>query len=389
MLLYSLSHKHASRPLNVQPTEKELRMNQTEIQQLCRLRLGLPPSDLLRDSHCCCAKQSLFSVDPAHFHLCTQLRGTAITSRHNALVKLVGKLATSIQCTVEYEPKSHLQSEQEESKALKDNPKQCLDRRHGDLLISAVGHLGYVDVTVTHPASDAKSRHATATAIRTPLNAASASERRKMNRYADLAHRNGYDLIPFALETFGAFGKKAEAYIKLLSKRSDDPKQFIENAFNQLSVLLQKGNSAVSVSGMHQMQNNQLRRALVKRANRAVRSTSASVSASASASAAVATVNQNDADADADADVSLGSDSDSDSDSDIDIEVRLPHNTSAAATYASHLKIEVDLDLDLNRSKAIADQLESAGFSSNCSRHVSSASAASIPMRITANADAA
>lgn len=189
-----------------------------------------------------------------------------------------------------------------------------------------------------------------------------------MNRYADLAHRNSYDLIPFALETFGAFDKKAEAYIKLLSKRSDDPKQFIEDAFNQLSELLQKGNSAVSVSGMHQMQNNQLRRALVKRANRAVRSTSAGV--------VVPSVNP------------IGSESDvseCDSDSDMDIEVRVPHNTiaSAAATSASHLKIEVDWDLDFDRSRVIADQLESAGFSSNWSRHVSASA-----MRVTANANA-
>ena len=88
----------------------------------------------------------------------------------------------------------------------------------------------------------------------------------------------------------------------------------------------------------------------------------------------------------------IGSESDvseSDSDSDIDIEVRVPQNTSAsaAATSASHLKIEVDWDLDFGRSRVIADQLESAGFSSNWSRHVSSASV--FPMRITANADAA
>ena len=60
-------------------------------------------------------------------------------------------------------------------------------------------------------------------------------------------------------------GKKAEAYICLLAKRADDPRQFMQDAFNQLAVVLQKGNSNIAISGMHHIQNDQLKKALAAR----------------------------------------------------------------------------------------------------------------------------
>jgi hypothetical protein len=257
--LISLTDEFASLWLTAMPTEPALRMKGMEVQQASRLRAGLPSCELLSKHVCKCTRPTSLAADPAHFQSCPSgVRGWI--TRHDLIVKDLAAIASETNCVVEEEPSGHLLSLTEEEARLRYDPKGRGDRRRGDLLVTGAGHLGFVDVTVTHNATESRS-HGPAAGVK--LHEAGKRECGKEGKYEDLVTRNGYEMVPFALETFGAFGKKAKAYVRKLAERAPgDGREFARRAFERLAITLQRGNSIVSLHGVARVHNAQIKRAL-------------------------------------------------------------------------------------------------------------------------------
>ena len=105
-----------------------------------------------------------------------------------------------------------------------------------------------VDVGVTHAA--APSRHSV-----TKLAAASSAEAPKVSKYAVLAAARAASFLPFIMESYGAYGKKALEVLHILRKAAANavlpiPTSSSQSSFPQiLAVTLQRGNALVFKRG--------------------------------------------------------------------------------------------------------------------------------------------
>lgn len=73
----------------------------------------------------------------------------------------------------------------------------------------------YVDVSVVHPAAPSYVKQA-----HRALSAALTREKQKDSLYQQRATSQGASFFPFVVETFGAFGKKAQSFISKLQDES-------------------------------------------------------------------------------------------------------------------------------------------------------------------------
>ena len=96
-----------------------------------------------------------------------------------------------------------------------------------------------VDVTVVHPSSPSRTSLV-------QLAAATAAEARKKRHYAANSALGGGELLAFAVETFGGFGKQATEVFKILQSASQS---LATEDIRSISVLLQKGNAHVMNQG--------------------------------------------------------------------------------------------------------------------------------------------
>ena len=90
-----------------------------------------------------------------------------------------------------------------------------------------------------------------------PLAAASDAENKKYRDYGAMALQHNATFIPFALESYGAFGTRAREVLKILGKAAgnsvllaaDIPGGFAAYAVQRIAVALQRGNAAVGRRG--------------------------------------------------------------------------------------------------------------------------------------------
>jgi len=90
-----------------------------------------------------------------------------------------------------------------------------------------------------------------------PLAAASDAENKKNRDYGAMALQHSATFIPFALESYGAFGTRAQEVMKILGKAAgnsvlltaDVPGGFAAYAVQRVAVALQRGNAAVGRRG--------------------------------------------------------------------------------------------------------------------------------------------
>jgi len=87
------------------------------------------------------------------------------------------------------------------------------DDEHTDIRFSLGGQLVYVDVTVVHPTAATYLARAT----QGPLRAAASAEAAKNRQYLARAEQENAQFFPFAVETYGGFGKLARQLVKLIS----------------------------------------------------------------------------------------------------------------------------------------------------------------------------
>ena len=107
-------------------------------------------------------------------------------------------------------------------------------------------------MAVTHPASPSRTSF-------TPLAAAAYTEKAKYTKYTALAARQAATFLPFVLESYGAFGKRANEVLRILRKAAKNTllalsseltvDSFAAHAARTLSVALQKGNALIGRRG--------------------------------------------------------------------------------------------------------------------------------------------
>jgi hypothetical protein len=175
--------------------------------------------------------------DPAHFHSCRKLKRTAMTVRHDTIVRTLAKFFRSVDAVVRIEPRM-----------------VGFERRVPDLEIMFPDRSLLIDVAVAHPT--APSRNSL-----TPLAAATSAETTKVGKYGALAKARATPFLPFVMESFGAYGKQAREVLHILRTSAANAirplhaPSFLNSVTNSLSVALQKGNSLVYKRGAVDVKN--------------------------------------------------------------------------------------------------------------------------------------
>ena len=178
----SASHPSSRFWLNSLPSSDILRLSSREFSLASRLRLFLPPSDSISRS-CRCSPSADLSSDPAHFLSCRLLKDLRRV-RHDRIVRLLASLINRSGGVSQVEP-SHFPS------------------GRPDILVFLHTESFIVDAIISHPSSPSYLSHPP-----TPLTIASLHEQRKINHYASTPTSISSRLVPFALESFGAIGRK-------------------------------------------------------------------------------------------------------------------------------------------------------------------------------------
>lgn len=232
--LISSSASNASAWLTVIPYSPELSLSDDDYILAIRHRLGLPSADGLpmKCAHPC---NATLTSDASHFHSCQQQKRTSITARHDLIVRTLAKLFRQVGAVVHIEPRIY-----------------GSERLRPDMDITFPDRTLMLDVAVTHPASPSRTSS-------TPLAAAAYTEKAKYTKYTALAARQAATFLPFVLESYGAFGKRANEVLRILRKAAKNTllalsseltvDSFAAHAARTLSVALQKGNALIGRRG--------------------------------------------------------------------------------------------------------------------------------------------
>jgi hypothetical protein len=209
-------------------------------QLAARLRLGLPPKDIMPLNCYSCHQYSprslsLVEKDEWHFMHCMEGHGgREITLRHHQVVRVVKKYAELAGAQVIIEP-HHVFSE---------------SNKRPDLQI-IMNHKCYLlDIAITNPTAPTNVSNG-----QTLLGQASAYEKIKTRKYDELARAQHSDFIPFVIETYGGIGGKAQQFLSELSVFAHDHLTTYSH-FDVVSGLryamacsVQRGNALIALAG--------------------------------------------------------------------------------------------------------------------------------------------
>ena len=194
-----------------------------------RLRLGLPPQD---DLPRLCSCQSVLQQDPLHFFSCEKLRQSAMTVRHDIIVRILSRYVQRAGGSCYVEPKFY-------------------SGKRPDVHIYFPSSRTMVDVSVTHPGAKSYVRRA-----HVPLSAAHSRETAKISKYRKVAEAESALFVPFVLETFGGFGTQALKFVSDVTSLAKEnlslgqaESDFRGSMVRCLAIALQKGNAHVALSG--------------------------------------------------------------------------------------------------------------------------------------------
>jgi hypothetical protein len=209
-----------------------------------RHRLGLPPTDSFPKD--CplkgCATGKTLRIPPDHCHACRGLRGSVVTSRHNAMLRTVGQLVRDVGAYWWEEPRLFGHS---------------IDKRRPDAVVITRNRRYMIDVSVINPTSLGYENKA--------KGKAAAREQQKINKYGKLAQAERCQFVPFVVETYGTVGKHALSFLRALAaeagdmveEQDEDTKKveatFLSRSLRAASFALQRGNALVSGVGSARM----------------------------------------------------------------------------------------------------------------------------------------
>lgn len=279
--------------MTVLPTESAYQLTNDQFCLAMRHRLGLLPFDSLAGKNCsnsCCLTgvekkdHAKFNQDPDHFHSCAAHRRTHLTVRHNNIVQLLMQLARSVGFYASHEPNHH-QRPVTVSQHVESTPVPLVDDHpqldetmpagwndHADILLVKHDCRLYVDVAITRPT--ARSRLEKVSELKgvlsTPLFACRKFIERKHAKYDAIAHLNGYEMIPFIVESYGGLSLDAKQLLSRLASHSTQvsESEWLRHAMRSLSVALQAGNAFVVQAGMQQQLTSQLRHGMFQQSQK-------------------------------------------------------------------------------------------------------------------------
>jgi hypothetical protein len=192
----------AGRWLTVVGSDPERILRDDPYRMALRLRLGLPPLDVMT-AHChsCRAPvmhEPLLQQDEWHWLGCTNgVAAAPIQHRHNRVRNLLRDHIQRAGGVVQLEP-AHLGS----------------DGKRPDLLVIFHGQHYLLDVAVIHPLAY--------THLLQSGSPMKAKERQKISKYRTMAEQQRMEFVPFIMDTFGSFGPAAVQFLQTLSVHSLD-----------------------------------------------------------------------------------------------------------------------------------------------------------------------
>jgi hypothetical protein len=200
-----------------------------EWQVAARMRLGLPPSDLV-EAPCSCGIMVPREEMLDHFSACRRVSGITKIHRHNevqaALVAGVRRLGLN---AVPSPPGYHADSAK--------NP---------DVLVSfPAGAMMCLDVSIVHPTA---ASHVGAAGARRGV-ICERMEAAKTAKHGAAAKAHGHDFSPFVLETYGYCGRAAERFLKSAAVASLVPGAYRELR-ERVAVAVQRGNALLARHGL-------------------------------------------------------------------------------------------------------------------------------------------
>jgi hypothetical protein len=236
--LRSCSCRSASVWMDTLPTSPALRLSNADFICAMRHRLGLTQMPANAPSVQCFCKTQVRPGNIDHAMTCTALNG-AMTLRHDIIKDTVRRIAQRATVASSAEPVL---------RPLRGAQAAALSSRQdarGDILLVLPEALTVIDVSIIHPAASTYMGQAAST----DGGAAATRDQEKRARY-QLSNPDGYDFIPFSVETFGRLGKPAMALINTLAtsaaaSASLHKSGFVTNALRELSIALCRGNGAM------------------------------------------------------------------------------------------------------------------------------------------------
>ena len=137
--------------------------------------------------------------DPCHFLTCESRRRGEVTVRHDDVARALYRVALTMGLKAQLEPK-----DLDPSRRLKP-----------DLLLSLPGRLILTDIAVCHPLAPGMLRNGQGMRM---LGRAKTMEGVKRRKYAKLSSLRQYELLPFAVETYGGLAPGAVKVIQAMAQ---------------------------------------------------------------------------------------------------------------------------------------------------------------------------
>jgi hypothetical protein len=222
--------------LTALPSLPAHRLNDADMQFAVRLRLGLQLKDQLQ-GRCVCGVD-IGGADRAHFLSCHAkgIWGMAV-KRHHCLRDAFHAFCVEAGLLAEIEPPLAGCQQRPDLYVRLPNGEEC-----------------YMDFAVVHPTAPS---HLISTE---PLAATRKAESRKDKKYLQLARASGATFTPFVVETLGAFGSRALAFVQKLAhqiaeaRQVDDQQELYRSLHARLAALVamqvHRGNSSMIRAGL-------------------------------------------------------------------------------------------------------------------------------------------
>jgi hypothetical protein len=238
--LISLQHDSSSAWLTSLPTDPSFFMPNHVFRMAMKVRLGIPAASQKLPSHCPLCKSNNVS-DPNHLLGCSNMRQRAMTDRHNHILDVVRRIATSSGVHIYATDREHGRPVRDQK--IPDGEVQWLDSRE------------FIDVSVIHPASKAAAMMGNFA----DGGAAKLRENAKMHKYLAFARSQNAEFRPLVCETYGGLGKEFTKFVHRLADRKfqNDPEpehehqrtRFVSHSLKLLSFALLRGNWCVLDEG--------------------------------------------------------------------------------------------------------------------------------------------
>ncbi len=233
--MISLGNPHAGRWLLVLPRNSAFELSDDEYVSAMRARLHLQWHNVPL-KHCACdmyADSAAYVDDPLHALSCRLTRGRQITMRHNGVVKALAHAIERCGMVPIVEPAG------------------CdwqTDRRPDIEVFGFKGQHAFIDVGIVHPPS----RSYRTNAGSRPLAVVRQYEKRKVDKYRQMAIDNDAIFIPFILETTGGYGEVAVNTVRDVVTHAQMAETILmakdihDEMMDRIAIVMQQGNAAAT-----------------------------------------------------------------------------------------------------------------------------------------------